>query len=120
MESGMILFDRNAFLDMLYNDDALLCEIVNDYLADSQRIVAELTDLLGSERVGDNGELLRLVHTLKGSSANVHAIQVRELAARLEEALMQQKPVDQPELLCQMSHALEEFAFHVRTLYPDL
>ncbi len=112
MEPAGLLFDREAFLDMLGNDEELLREILVDYLADSQRILTEISALLASVGDGDDYELRRLAHTLKGSSANVHAPQVRQAAIRLEHAITKQEPVD----LSEVRGALHEFTTHVRQM----
>lgn len=114
MEPVGLLFDKEAFLDVLDNDEELLREIVADYLTDSQRILTEIAALLASagRSDGDNYELQRLAHTLKGSSANLHAQLMREAAIRLEQAIKQQGPVD----LTDVRGALHEFTTHVRHL----
>jgi HPt (histidine-containing phosphotransfer) domain-containing protein len=112
VETTGVLFDKEAFLDVLDNDEELLREIVADYLADSQRILTEIAALLASAGNGDDYELRRLVHTLKGSSANLHAQLMREAAIRLEHAIKQQEPVDLSEVRC----ALQEFTTHVRQM----
>ena len=114
MTAADLLFDHGAFLEVLDNDEELLREIVADYLADSQRILTEISALLASagRSDGDDYELQRLAHTLKGSSANLHAQLMREAAIRLEQAIKQQGAVD----LSDVRGALQEFTTHVRHL----
>jgi HPt (histidine-containing phosphotransfer) domain-containing protein len=112
MVSDELLFDKEAFLDVLDNDEDLLREIVADYLADSQRILTEIDALLARAGGGDDYELRRLAHTLKGSSANVHAQMMREAAAKIEHAVTEQKSVD----LSEVRGALQSFTAHVRQM----
>ncbi len=62
-------------------DPDLLAEIVTLYLRDTPERLRELR-----ERSGDAGEIARVAHVIKGSSANLGASGLQELAARLEAA----------------------------------
>ena len=64
-------------------DDSFLREIIGIYLADTPQRLAELR---AAHAAGDQAVFVRAAHTIKGSSANVGAAQVRALAEQLEHA----------------------------------
>lgn len=62
-------------------DDSFLREIIDIYFQDTPARLAELRALLGG---GDTTAFVRAAHTIKGSSSNVGAEQVRAIAESLE------------------------------------
>jgi histidine phosphotransfer protein HptB len=62
-------------------DDTFLREIIGIYLED---IPLRLADLRSARASGDQAHYTRSAHTVKGSSANVGAAEVRALAERIE------------------------------------
>ena len=63
-------------------DDTFLKEIIGIYLQDTPLRLAELRNAAAS---GDNALYTRSAHTIKGSSSNVGATNVRAIAERLEQ-----------------------------------
>jgi two-component system, sensor histidine kinase and response regulator len=77
------VFDDAFLLDLLDGDKEAADEIIAEYLDNGTRLVAEIVQALGSRDL----ETVRLrAHTLKGASANVGAVALQGLSARLEEA----------------------------------
>ena len=63
-------------------DDSFLKEVIQIYLSDTPKRLAEIRDCLAS---GDATRLSRAAHSVKGSSANLGAKKVIELARSIEE-----------------------------------
>lgn len=62
-------------------DDTFLREIIGIYLADTP---LRLADIRSAAAKGDAGLYTRAAHTIKGSSSNVGALAVRNIAEQLE------------------------------------
>jgi HPt (histidine-containing phosphotransfer) domain-containing protein len=69
------------------DDDAFLKEILTIFLADVPERIADLS----THRVNGNTEaFIRAAHSIKGSSSNVGACEVREIAQQIEHDTRQQ------------------------------
>jgi HPt (histidine-containing phosphotransfer) domain-containing protein len=81
------------------DDPSFLCELIQIYLSDSPQQIAEIEDSLEK---GDAPRLTRAAHSLKGSSANFGAGQLRALCEKIEhlgrEAAFGEIPPQLPEL----------------------
>ncbi len=66
-------------LDMAGGDRTFVVEIIDEYLADSSRLLASLREASGDE-------LRRAAHSLKSTSASVGAVRLAELCAEVERA----------------------------------
>ncbi len=77
------VFDREEMARRLGNDDGMLREIVSVYLQDT---VPQIAQLKSANREQHMEPLLRISHTIKGSSANVAAREIEHIAARIEHA----------------------------------
>jgi histidine phosphotransfer protein HptB len=64
------------------DDDSFLREVVDIYLADTPKRLAEIDECLIS---GDATRLNRAAHSIKGSSANLGVRKVIELARQIED-----------------------------------
>ncbi|GAB5562873.1 MAG: hypothetical protein SynsKO_45200 [Synoicihabitans sp.] len=64
------------------DDDSFLKEVIDIYLTDTPQRIAEIHECLAS---GDQTTLNRAAHSIKGSSANLGAKVVIEVAKRIEE-----------------------------------
>ena len=62
-------------------DDTFLREIISIYLED---VPQRLADLKSARSTEDRALYVRSAHTIKGSSANVGAVEMRSLAEKLE------------------------------------
>ncbi len=62
-------------------DDAFLREILGIYLED---VPLRILDLKKARETGDKAVYIRSAHTIKGSSANVGAIEVKSIAETIE------------------------------------
>jgi HPt (histidine-containing phosphotransfer) domain-containing protein len=61
--------------------DEFLREIIGIFLEDTPKRVTELDDSLAA---GDAGKFARAAHSIKGSSGNIGALALREVAGQLE------------------------------------
>ncbi|HKY75888.1 MAG TPA: Hpt domain-containing protein, partial [Acidimicrobiia bacterium] len=77
-EAGL---DRNAILERVDGDGALLAELVDLFVADSSGLILALQAAVDA---GDPAALERAAHTLKGSAGNFGPSRLAELAFELE------------------------------------
>jgi PAS domain S-box-containing protein len=75
------LAGRAAFLEGLGNDTSLARRLVDLFLQDSSRLVADINSAIADR---DAERLRRAAHTLKGSVSNFPAATARDTAARME------------------------------------
>jgi HPt (histidine-containing phosphotransfer) domain-containing protein len=69
-------------LEITGSDQGFVDELVDTYISEGDRIVAEL---VAAARAGVVGDLVRPAHSLKSSSLNVGALELGELCRRLEQ-----------------------------------
>jgi HPt (histidine-containing phosphotransfer) domain-containing protein len=81
VEDTSSIFDRQALINRLMGDEELMREVLVTYI---QEIPSLLNQLKTSLANGDVKTTERLVHTIKGSSANLGAEALRTAAAGLE------------------------------------
>jgi len=75
------VFDRAALLDRLMDDEALLVDILKEFITNTPELIARLKE---SVEAGDTEEARRAAHTLKGSASNISAVALTETARRAE------------------------------------
>ncbi len=75
--------DLERIHDATGGDEEFLAELVSIFLEDAE---LRLTEIARALEAGDDGDLRRTAHKLKGSSANMGANGLAELAMSLEEA----------------------------------
>jgi len=82
LEQGCLdALDVGSFRDRTGDDESLMCELVELFLADYPR---QLEDIRQATRAGNATELGRAAHALKGAVANFSAEPAVRTAARLE------------------------------------
>ncbi|WP_338668486.1 Hpt domain-containing protein [Pseudodesulfovibrio methanolicus] len=77
------LFDTDQFLSSLAHDRELAVELIDAFLEDCPKRVAELTEALGA---GDIVQGTKLAHSLKGMCGVVRADVLGRLALEMEHA----------------------------------
>ncbi|HEX9745161.1 MAG TPA: Hpt domain-containing protein [bacterium] len=77
-------FDYEDALDRVGGDVEFLRELIDLFIETSEGNIDELTRSLDH---GDTDTSRRAAHTLKGAAGNVSASKVREIAAKIEEAI---------------------------------
>jgi len=75
------VFDRAALLDRLMDDEALLVDILKEFITNTPELIARLKE---SVEAGDTEEARRAAHTLKGSASNVSANTLMNAALEAE------------------------------------
>lgn len=94
-------------------DTAFAADLLQSYLADSSSL---LTQIKVSVSLGDRRQLAHAVHQLGGSSANIHAVLLRNLCSRLEQAALE----DSLALLESLVTRLTEEAARVRVAFENI
>lgn len=77
------VFDRNAFLDRIMEDEELAHRIIETFLAE---VPTQIGELGASVAAGDCGLAQGLAHRIKGVAANLGAESLREVASEMEKA----------------------------------
>ncbi|MDQ7821456.1 MAG: ATP-binding protein [Candidatus Eremiobacteraeota bacterium] len=77
------VFDRNALLARLGNDEELLAEILEVYLQDAPLQLGKIKEAIKNS---EGEKAARSAHALKGASANLEAGALNELASQMERA----------------------------------
>jgi len=73
-----------------------------------------LEELVAGLESDDTDTIIRSAHTIKGSSANISAIEIRNLAYEIEMAAKESRLDSIPELVKELKKAFERFQEHVR------
>lgn len=117
MDESPVCFDEDAFMAVLDHDEELLREILGCYLEDSGRVLDELQIALAE---GSMERARYLIHTLKGSSANVYANRMREAATRLEIAIRAASTAELGPGLARLRQCRQELVAHLRVVRPEI
>lgn len=99
-EHSSKILDLTYLAEAADGDAKFIKEILSDYLHEMAQYLAEMD---GHLKKSDVQPLLRCAHTIKGASANVGAVRVRETAAKLE-ALTKRSVLDGSESLVALLH----------------
>lgn len=75
------VLDLRYLVEVCDGDTKFIQDILGDYLSEMPKYLAELDASLHGEGAGG---MVRPAHTIKGASANIGAVRVRDTAARLE------------------------------------
>ena len=94
-------------------DDTFLKEIIGIYLEDTP---LRLADLRTAAAGGDASLYTRAAHTIKGSSSNVGAMQVRAIAEKLEHRSKSEPHAALQPLLAELEAAFTRAATELRKL----
>ncbi len=78
-----IIFDENGVAERMGNNRHLICMMMKIFTAN---IPNQLMQLQEKVKEGDTGEIRRIGHTIKGSSATAGAISMQEIAFGIETA----------------------------------
>jgi signal transduction histidine kinase/CheY-like chemotaxis protein len=108
------IFNRKSLLNRLDGDIEFMKEILEDYVSDAE---SHLKRMLETDK-GNIGEFAKIAHTLKGSSANVGAIAICELAAKLDDAIRNGRHNEVGRLLESIKKELEKFKHLTRSYLP--
>ena len=82
MEDARI-FDKKILMETFDNDEDLISEILDSFIAAVPRYLSELQK---SMKENNCEAVFRMAHTIKGSSANIAAYGIREVALQIEMA----------------------------------
>jgi HPt (histidine-containing phosphotransfer) domain-containing protein len=74
-------WDQESLLSRLGNDESLLQELLATFIQQWQVLFGELNNYL---QAGEAQRFSRVAHTMKGASANLEAVRIRELCLIME------------------------------------
>ncbi len=101
----MQILDREGLLRRMMDDEELAAEILDDFLEHGPEMIAGVRE---SIEKGDAPLLRRNGHSLKGASANIGALALRDAARRMENAGKEERLEDAPALLADIEACYEE------------
>ena len=97
--SEMMIFDREALMARLSDDEELVSEVVEVYLEDTPH---QIETLRNAHAEGDADKIVRQGHTIKGASSNISALRMRQIALAIEQAGKSGELEKVPELLASL------------------
>ncbi|GAB4335456.1 MAG: hypothetical protein Kow0037_15330 [Calditrichia bacterium] len=103
---GQPVFDKEAVLERVDGDVEFLQELLIEFIAD---VPSNVENLQENYRAGQLGEVTRLAHTLKGSSRNLGAMQLGEIAYQIEMAAKKEQTDSILGLISNLLEAFETF-----------
>lgn len=113
--SGPVIFDRAGALARVADDAELLLDIVESFIGEAPRDLERLRTALAAREPEDAH---RHAHSIKGAAANVGALAVVELAARMEQAA-KEAALDQVEAaIPELERRLGEFFAQTARSWP--
>ncbi len=78
-----IIFDKQALLNRLCNDEKLLTELIIVFI---NTIPKKINELKIACKTKDNTAVKRIAHSIKGTTATIGALKMQDLSLRIEEA----------------------------------
>jgi HPt (histidine-containing phosphotransfer) domain-containing protein len=105
-ESDLEVFDGPALLDRVAGDRDLALKVIQTYLESAPGTLAALEEAL---RTRDAGQIVHQLHSLRGASASVGAMQVQAGAARVEARASAGDWAELALLVRQVRQALDRF-----------
>lgn len=110
------VIDRKALMVRLNNDTDLLRELIEFFLQDYHRLLADIESALATE---DAGTLRIAAHTLKGNSGNFCANKAFELSYKLETAAMEENFVGTSSVFSQLKEELKRVDQALRVISEE-
>ena len=114
---GEDMLDWKGFLERVMGDKALAKDIFNEFLTELPKRIEEISNDL------ENRNLLeanRKAHTLKGSSANVGAIAIQEIAYRIEHSTSDEDLTQAVSLIPQLDKQFNRLKKYWSRYNPDV
>ena len=108
-------FDREDLLERLGGNDALLPKFVGMFVAS---IAEPLQRLKAAVACGNQDDIHRMAHTIKGSAANIGAPRIMNAAALLDEMAKSGELLDSPRQLACLESECDLFRSAVHDLLP--
>ncbi len=94
---------------------AAMQELIGDFLSETARSLDKLQNAI---RSSDSSVALETLHTMVDCSANVGAVRLAEMCARLELAIQRGDPQDCAPVLFQLADAYRSIATELEEIYP--
>jgi len=83
IENTEEIFDYEGLSHRMMNNHDLVATVIDTFIEDAYALNREINDIIKTD---DDDALLKMLHRIKGSTANVGGIALSELAKRLEHA----------------------------------
>ncbi|MFH0727273.1 MAG: response regulator [Pseudomonadota bacterium] len=99
------IFNRAELLDRVQGDESLAKELLNIFLNDAPNFMAELKKALEKDDIELMGNK---AHTLKGSSANISALELKNIASKIEIAVKDKNKNEIKSLFAKLELAFEK------------
>ncbi len=109
------VFDRNGALARLDGDEELYKMVIETYVED---IPLQIDNLRKAAETGNAEEVRRLAHSIKGASANIGALAIRDLALDLESRVALEGVAAAGGFAERFSVAFAEFTTLSKQYYP--
>lgn len=110
------ILDRDELLERMGGDRELLVEIVDLFLRDCPKQLAELSEAVAG---GDAASVRRAAHTLKGLAGNLASADAAEAALRLERMGSEGNLTGAKEQLATLERAIEQLKIALTALCSE-
>jgi len=108
-EDGQALppvFDREGLLERLAGDEDMLLQVVETFLQDAERLVADLT---ATAQAPDAESLSKAAHALKGAAGSTGAMRLMHIAKQIEEPARKGQIQEAAKLAASLPEELDRF-----------
>ncbi|MCB0209952.1 MAG: response regulator [Anaerolineae bacterium] len=111
------IFNQNKLVEVLGDDNAIIEEILLDFLMQMEDQIPEAVTLITT---GDSEQLRKVAHSLKGAAAAIGAERLHDIAHLLETVGREKRLAEAPAALADLQTAQVEFKEYVTALWPHL
>jgi len=81
VDSNLPIFDRSDLLSRMMDNEELVKVVLDAFMADASSLIHDIEQ---AEAVNDSAALTMAAHSLKGAAANISALQLSDLSAKIE------------------------------------
>ena len=111
------ILDLNEFLERVQNDQDLLLELLDIFVADFQEKRVLLAEAIEKK---DYEQIRGIAHSLKGASGNISAKVVRQTFIKLEDMGKRGDMTGAAELLSALDQQFKDFLVRISTVKNEL
>ncbi len=104
------IFDKSLALEHVGGDEELLREIIGEFRTEYPKLLVEIREAISQ---GDNQQLRRAAHTIKGNAGTLGAAAAHEAAQRVELAGQNAELADAESLIAELEAVLAELLPHL-------
>ena len=100
------VFDREGLLERLAGDEDMLLQVLETFLQDAERLVADLT---AAAQAPDAESLSKAAHALKGAAGSTGAMRLMHIAKQIEEPARKGQIQEAAKLAASLPEELDRF-----------